>query len=74
MFPVRSDGFPRGEYRPRKYPLTSMKLDEWFFVPRKTTGQVASHISAVGKKIGRKFSVRAHVEDGVEGVVIIRME
>ena len=74
MFSVRSGGFPRAAYRPRKYPLTSMKLDDWFFVPHKTADQIASHISVAGKKIGRKFSVRSHVENGVEGVVIVRIE
>jgi hypothetical protein len=43
----------------RKYPFDTMAVGAFFFVPGRTPNAFAPHVSATGKKLGRKFSVRA---------------
>ena len=42
----------------RKYPLDVMAVGEMFFVPDKTKNTLATHVSTVGKSLGRKFITR----------------
>ena len=44
--------------RPRKYPFTTLKVGEMFFVPDRTTNNLMSHASLMGRKLKRKFSTR----------------
>lgn len=75
--------------RKRKYPFEEMAVGEMFFVPNGKRASVGTHISKVGKELGKKFSARScHMikKDGkwevcdpfnkaaVEGVGVWRME
>jgi len=66
---------PAKPYRARKYPLDTMEVGDWFFVPNKTTESLGSHVHTTGKKLGRKFSLAKGMNgNGVHGVVVTRTE
>lgn len=44
--------------RRRKYPFEDMDIGDMFFVPSKTKNTLATHVSTVGKRLGRKFNTR----------------
>jgi hypothetical protein len=44
--------------RARKYPFHEMEVGDMFFVPNAKRKTLASHATATGRKIGRKFSSR----------------
>lgn len=54
----------------RKYPFEEMDVGDMFFVPNKVKNMLATHVSTVGKKLGRKFTTRlvtmVRGEDGWE--------
>jgi hypothetical protein len=73
----------------RKYPLEDMEVGDMFFVPNKTKNTLTTHISAEGKKLGRKYTTRlchmrktqrgwsicdATHEDAVLGIGVWRQE
>lgn len=41
----------------QKYPLSTMKVGDMFFVPA-DENKLATHVSARGKQLGRKFATR----------------
>ena len=43
---------------PRKYPFETMKVKEMFFVPHRDRNTMVPHVSATGKKLGKKFTTR----------------
>lgn len=45
-----------------------------FFVPGKTTKKFSSLAASAGKKLGVTFAVRAAQQNGVEGVLVQRVE
>jgi len=47
-----------GGHRARKYPLDTMEVGEMFFVAHRTKNNLTTHVSAVGKKLGRSFATR----------------
>lgn len=42
----------------RKYPFEDMQVGDFFFVDGKTKNTLGTHVSTVGKELGRKFSTR----------------
>jgi hypothetical protein len=52
--PVRR---PR-QARRRKYPFEDMTIGQHFFVEGKTKNTLGTHVTTVGKQLGRKFSTR----------------
>lgn len=42
----------------RKYPFEEMAVGDMFFVPNRPRNTLATHVSTVGKQLGRKFSTR----------------
>lgn len=48
----------RGPKSRRKYPFETMAPGDMFFVPEKTTNSIGAHVSAVAKKLGRRFASR----------------
>lgn len=73
----------------RKYPLNTMEVGEMFFVPNRDTNNLTTHVSAVGRKLDRKFTTRlttmretdsgwqpcdAEAEGAVLGVGVWRLE
>lgn len=70
----------RGKGRPRKYPFETMEIDDMFFVPNREKNNLTTHVSAVGRKLGKKFNTRyiymrevngelEHCEKGDEGAI-----
>lgn len=55
--PIPDVARPKAPQR-RKYPFEELEVGEMFFAPDKTRSGLATHVSAVGKKLGRKFSAR----------------
>ena len=41
-----------------RYPLDTMAVGTFYFLPNKCTKQVTPHVSARSKKLGRKFATR----------------
>ena len=41
-----------------RYPLDTMAVGAFYFLPNKNTKQVTPHVSARSKKLGRKFATR----------------
>jgi len=84
-FATQNEPLPPPRFRSRKYPLDTLVVGEWFFVPNKRSDQIASHVSHVGKRLGKRFSVlarrmsqhgdhwRADAE-GEVGVMVLRVE
>jgi len=70
MYEIQKGDPPTPVFRARKYPLHIMDIDEWFFVPDKTTEAISSHVHTIGKRLGRKFSLRK----SEDGVVVTRIE
>jgi hypothetical protein len=60
MFEVQhgDSSLPERPIRLRKYPLDTMEVGDWFFVPGKERNTIYSHVSTMGKRLGRKFSTR----------------
>jgi hypothetical protein len=52
--PVRK---PR-KARRRKYPFEEMEIGQHFFVEGKTKNTLGTHVTTVGKQLGRTFSTR----------------
>jgi hypothetical protein len=52
--PVRR---PRAARR-RKYPFEDMEVGQHFFVEGKLKNTLGTHVTTVGKQLGRKFSTR----------------
>ena len=42
----------------RKYPFEEMDVGDMFFVPNRTKNNLTTHVSSVGRKLGRKFATR----------------
>lgn len=42
----------------RKYPFETMEVGGSFLVPHKIKNTLSTHVSTVGKELGRKFSTR----------------
>lgn len=42
----------------RKYPFADMKINEMFFVPGKKTASMTPYASAMGRKLGKRFTTR----------------
>lgn len=73
-----------GGGRPSIYPWDKLEepsqdaegtaLYSQFFVPGKTTKKFSSLAASAGKKLGVTFAVRAAQENGVEGVLVQRVE
>ena len=52
----------------RKYPLDAMDVGDMFFVPGKQKNTLATHVSTVGKALGRKFVTRlTHMVETLDG-------
>jgi hypothetical protein len=45
--------------RKRKYPFEEMPVGGMFFVPGAKRASIGTHVSKVGKELGKKFSARA---------------
>jgi len=50
---------PTKPARERKYPLDTMEVDDFFFVPEKLAATLSPHISRQGKLLKRKFTLRS---------------
>lgn len=44
--------------RRRKYPFEDMEIGQHFFVEGKTKNTLGTHVTTVGKQLGKKFSTR----------------
>lgn len=54
----------------RKYPFDEMDVGDMFFVPHKEKNTLATHASAVGVTLGRKFRTRlTYMKETREGWV-----
>jgi hypothetical protein len=42
----------------RKYPFEDMEVGSFFFVEGKTKNTLGTHVTTVGKELGKKFSTR----------------
>ena len=42
----------------RKYPFDDLEVGDNFFVPNRSTNTLSTHVSTVGKQLGRVFSTR----------------
>jgi hypothetical protein len=52
----------------RKYPFDTMEIGDMFFVPGNIKNTLTTHVSAAGKKLGRKFTTRlCHMTKTKEG-------
>lgn len=51
-----------------KYPYSSLKVGQMFFIPNKPKNTMATSASTAGKQLGRKFSTRLiRMKETVEG-------
>lgn len=84
--PKKMRAFPSAR---RKYNFEDMEVGQMFFVPNKTKNSLATHTSAMGKRLKRKFITRliamqetddgwvladANSEDAVRGIGVWRIE
>lgn len=44
--------------RQRKYPFEEMAVGDMFFVPHRKKNNLTTHVSTVGKDLGKKFTTR----------------
>lgn len=63
MFPVQSgvpipDVVPRQKRPRRKFPVDTMTIGQFFFVPGRTVKHVCSYISRITKDLPGKFTTR----------------
>ena len=49
---------PRKRATRNQYPMGTMAIGEFYFLPNKVSKQVAPHVSARSKKLGRVFTTR----------------
>ena len=55
--------------RRRKYPLAELEVGQFFLVPNRTKNTLTTHVSTVGRKLGRTFSTRlTYMVQDAEGV------
>ena len=53
-----------------RYPLDTMAVGAFYFLPNKTTEQVTPHVSARSKKLGRKFATRTcTMQEQIDGFI-----
>lgn len=50
---------PMRKGRERSYPLHTMGVGQFFFLPGRTRGNMASYVSHQGRKLNRKFATRS---------------
>ena len=55
-------------------PWSELELRQSFFVPKGNRASVAAGASRNGKRLGRRFTTRPRIENGVEGVRVWRVE
>lgn len=59
----------RATTRASKYPFATMEVDSMFFVPQTEAPKTfSSQVTAAGRRLKRKFSVRTVTVEGVVGV------
>ena len=63
MYPVQKGvPIPAVDHNPKrgrtKYAFETMAMDDMFFVPGRSAGSIAVHVSTVAKKLDRVFTVR----------------
>jgi hypothetical protein len=56
--PIPSTIRPNAKGRRKKYPFEDMKVGDMFFVANKTKNTLGTHVSLVGKELGRTFATR----------------
>lgn len=54
-------------HKRRKYPFEELEVGQGFFAPGKMSERVGTYASTMGKRLGRKFTVRRTVMKKVEG-------
>lgn len=57
-----------------KYPWAEMQVGDSFFVPDRRSPNMSSTAGAAGRRLGRRFTVRAVQEKGRRGVRVWRLE
>jgi hypothetical protein len=68
MLEIQNGPPPARPFHARRYPFEKLEIGEWFFVPNKTGKSLYSHVSNVGKKLGRVFSTtQVYMREGPEG-------
>lgn len=61
------DTIAQPKTRERMYPIDTMNVGQFFFLPGRARKNLASYFSHQGKRLGRKFATRTQVmrqEDG----------
>ena len=58
---------------PSKYPLKEMKVNDCFFLPKAKAKRVGTAIYNQARRVGIKVTVRQHIHEGVEGVMVWRL-
>ena len=53
-----------------RYPLATMAVGAFYFLPNKRNKQVTPHVSARSKKLGRKFATRTcTMQEQIDGFI-----
>lgn len=65
-----SGSVPARKSRERTYPLHTMDVGQFFFLPGRERGNLASYVSHQAKKLDRKFATRSLVMKQVDGLWI----
>lgn len=63
-----SGAIPTRKGRERTYPLHTMETGQFFFLPGREGGNLASYVSHQAKKLERKFATRSLVMKQVDGL------